>query len=263
MRLQWKLLLVMLFVVVAPVATSGISSVGLAQDEVMHATREGLTLRANHLMELAERTILDGVEGLTHGSRLDLHHLTLEERTAALALLYDESPSRTAMALVDAGTGHLVADLVFQRIGDDDRGSFGHEAFPVGAEQAFADAIPLRAAAELGRAVSAPYTRAQGLAPLLALAVAVEPPPKDEGRTPWVLAAEFSLRGLCRRFEDASVDDLRAYLVDHDGALVCGPRTPDSAVLVPLRDHPALHPLHDSRMPGTGTVEGQPSAPTS
>lgn len=254
MRLHLKILLTLLFVAVVPVATSGVTSVLLARRAVADAASEKLAAEARHLAEVAEATILDAVNDLNQTSSLGLHRLNREELTAALGIIYRDDPRRNVAALIDGETGELVVDLVYQEEISSAAGLKDHEAFSRDDEQAFANAIPLEAAVRLGKAVSPPYADKERDTPLIALAVAIDGPLTSGKGTPWVVAVELSLRQLNRRFEEASDEGMRAFLVDHEGRAVCHTDRAKAVTRASLLDHAAVGKLHDALSPSSGTL---------
>ncbi len=255
MRLIVKILFTLLAVAIIPVAVSGISSALIATEAITETAGEKLEGEARHLAELSEQTILGAVDDLTQASSLNLAALTPAELTGALWLIYREEARYNAVALIDGRTGEQVVDLVFQA--EVDRNEVGlaeHAAFAPANMEAFATHIPLAEALSSGRAISVPYTDPERGLPLIALAARVDGPSTARGPSPWVLAVEFNLGPLNRRFEEAGEEGLVAYLVDTEGRTVC--HTDRALALArPLATvDPAAAALKDPMATNTGII---------
>ncbi len=218
MRLVVKVLLVLLFVAVLPVAVSGVSSILVARQSIKAAAGAALDTEARHLAELAETTILGSLDELKQASLLGLHQLAVEERPGALWLIYRGDASRTAVVLLDGETRQSVAAPVFQSEVSDEPGLVDHEAFPQDALARFAEHVPLDEAIAAGKAIGVPYADAERGAPFIVLAVRVPGPTPAQS---WVVAVELSLRRLNERFAEAKDEGMSAFLTDLDGRVVC------------------------------------------
>jgi signal transduction histidine kinase len=255
LKLSWKILLTLLLVAVVPVATSGITSIVLAQRAVAETASEKLSAEARHLSEVAESTILDAVSNLRQTSSLGLHRLNNNELYAALGIIYRDDVRRNVVALIDGSTGEAVTDLFYQEKVEDEPGLRGHEPFPENAVQTFAEAIPLDAAMRLGQAVSPPYSdKARGV-PLIAIAVRIEGPLTRDGPKPWVVAVELSLRQLNQRFEEAKDEGMVAFLVDHNARAVCHSDLRRATARASYGAHPAVEKLHKAMEQSSGSLE--------
>ncbi|OGQ11902.1 MAG: hypothetical protein A2138_19640 [Deltaproteobacteria bacterium RBG_16_71_12] len=260
MRVSLKILLVVLLVAVVPVAVSGITSVVLARRAVAAAASDKLEAEARHLAEVAETTIIGGLEDLRQAATLGLHTLSNDEVSGALWVIYRGDVARAAVALIDGETGEAVVDPVFQETVSAEAGLAGHEPFPAAAVDAFAQHVPLADALATGRAVSVPYADAARGTPLIALAVRV-PGRKDAAgkERPWVVAVEVSLRGLNQRFEEAADERFSAALVDLEGRAVCHTSRATALARAPVGTEGAAR-LADPRAPSSGAIDGGPDA---
>jgi signal transduction histidine kinase len=242
-RLVVKVLLVLLFVAVVPVAVGGASAVVLARRALGDAAARGLATEARHLAEVAETTITGSLDDLRQASLLGLHVLGPAERTGALWLIYRADAQRTAVALIDGDSGESVVDPVFQPVVTTEAGLADHEAFPPAALSTFAAHVPLAEALAAGKAIGAPYADAARGAPFVVLAVRVPGPVVDGRERPWVVAVELSLRRLNERFAETRDEGLQALLVDLGGRVVCAT---DSALALARSDvttHPGVRAL--------------------
>jgi two-component system, NtrC family, sensor kinase len=255
MRVSLKILFVLLVVSVLPVAVSGITSVMLAKSAVAVASSEKLESEARHLSELAETTILGSLEELRQAAHLGLATLSKPEAQGALWVIYRGDAARSAVALIDGATGEAVVDPVYQEDVADEPGLSDHEPFPAAAVDLFARHVPLAEALAAGKAVSVPYADPSRGAPLIALAVRVPGPVDADGvERPWVVAAELSLRGLNRRFEEAADEKLIAYFVDLEGRAVCHTRRELALARADLSAEPGAMPLRDPRAAASAVV---------
>ncbi len=222
MRVSLKILLVLLFVAVVPVAVSGITSVVLARAAVTQATNDTLEAEARHLSELAQDAIVGALDDLRQAATLNLGELTPAEISGALWVVYRADAARAAVALVDGDTGESVLPAVYQSTVGTEAGLVDHDAFPHSSIEAFAQHIPLAEALSAGKAIGVPYVDAARGTPLVVLAVRVPGPVDKAGHAkPWVVAAELSLRNLNARFAQCSDDGLTAYLLDLQSRAVC------------------------------------------
>jgi signal transduction histidine kinase len=246
-RLVVKVLLVLLFVAVVPVAVSGASTVVLAREALGGAAARTLEGEARHLAELAETTITGSLDDLRQASLLGLHALSPAERTGALWLIYRADAQRTAVALIDGTTGESVVDPVFQRTVGPEPGLADHEALPDGALAAFAAHVPLAEALAAGKAIGAPYADAARGAAFVVLAVRVPGPVEDGRERAWVVAVELSLRRLNDRFVETRDEGLRAFLVDLAGRAVCATDVALALARTDLGNHAGVRALADPR----------------
>ena len=255
MRVSLKILFVLLVVAVLPVAVSGLTSVTLAKEAVALASSEKLESEARHLAELAETTILGGIDDVRQAANLGLHTLSPEEAQGALWIIYRGDAARTAVALVDGKTGEAVVDPVYQETIANEPGLSEHQPFPSSAVASFAQHVPLAEALAVGKAVSVPYSDPVRRLPLIVLAVRV-PGPKDASgeERPWVVAVELSLLDLNKRFEEAFDEKLTAYLVDLEGRAVCHTNKNIALARTDLSKSPGAQPLADPRAPASAVV---------
>lgn len=255
MRLVVKVLLVLLFVAVVPVAVSGVSGVLIARQAVAEAHATTLEAEARHLAELGETTVLGSLEELKQASLLGLDRLSPAERPGALWLIYRADAQRTAVVLVDGVTGESVVDPVLQEQVKDEPGLRDHEPFPLAALPRFAEHIPLAEALAAGKAVSVPYADAARGAPFIVLAVRVPGPVDASGaERPWVVAVELSLRRLNERFVETKDEGLTALLVDLDGKVVCHTQSAQALSRADLANNPGVQALFDAKMASSGVV---------
>ena len=267
MRLVVKLLLVLLFVAVLPVTVSGVSSVLIAKDAVTHAAAEALDSEARHLAEIAETTILGGLDDLKQASLLGLDRLSAAEQPGALWVIYRSDASRTAVALLDGDTRDVVVAPVFQDVVGTEPGLADHEPFPATAFEPFAQHVPLDEALAAGKAVGVPYVDAVRGAPFIVLAVKV-PGPQVRGadgelhEKRWVVAVELSLRRLNDRFVEAKDEGLTAALTDLEGRAVCHTDLSRMLARASLVASPGVIALFSPDQPASGVANLNDDADT-
>ena len=254
MRLVVKVLLVLLFVAVLPVAVSGTTSVIAARQAVAAAAATTLDTEARHLAELAETTILGSLDDLKQASLLGLASLSPAERPGALWLIYRGDASRTAVVLLDGTTRESVAAPVYQTSVADQPGLADHEAFPETALSRFATHVPLDEAMAAGKAVGVPYADPERGAPFIVLAVKVPGPVVDGVEQPWVVAIELSLRRLNERFAETADEGLTAFLTDLDGRVVCHTQAREAMSRADLARNPGVQALFAVASPASGVV---------
>mgnify|MGYP000008481818 CR=1 FL=1 len=250
MRIAFKILFTLLFVAVVPVAVSGVTSLWLAREAVTATELEKLSNEAKHLAELSENTILDGVADLTQSSVLGLHRLSADELQAALWIIYREDVRRNAVALLEVGTdgatGEKVAsvvDLVYQETVANQPGLAGHQPFAEKHLDAFLSNAPVMEALAAGKAVSVAYADKERKLPLISMAVAVEGPLRATGPAQWLIAVEFSLADLNKRYTETLDEGMRAFFVDLDGKAVCHSDPALAYARTSLADHAAVQQL--------------------
>lgn len=254
MRLVVKVLFVMLFVAVLPVAVSGASGLVLARTALADAAARSLEGEARHLAEVAETTITGGLDDLRQASLLGLDVLSPAERPGALWLIYRADAQRTAVALIDGDTGTSVVDPVFQATVGAEAGLADHEAFPPSSLSTFASHVPLAEALAAGKAIGVPYADVGRGAPFVVLAVRVPGPIEGGREKPWVVAVELSLRKLNARFEESRDEGLKAFLVDLSGKAVCHSDSAKALVRVDENQHEGVRALVDPTKPASGVV---------
>ncbi len=254
MRLVVKVLLVLVFVAVLPVAVSGTSAILAARAAVSEAAAATLDGEARHLSELAETTILGSLDDLAAASMLGIDKLSTAERPAALSIIYRADASRTAVVLLDGITRDAAAPPVFQKVVSDEPGLADHEPFPESGLQRFAEHVPLDEALAAGKAISVPYADAERGAPFIVLAVKVPGPIVDGAERPWVVAVELSLRRLNERFGEASDEGLVAFLTDLDGRIVCHTKREQAMARPDLANNPGVQALFSTASPASGVV---------
>jgi len=249
-RIAFKILFTLLFVAVVPVAVSGVTSLWLAREAVTATELEKLSNEAKHLAELSENTILDGVADLTQSSVLGLHRLSADELQAALWIIYREDVRRNAVALLEVGTdgatGEKVAsvvDLVYQETVANQPGLAGHQPFAEKHLDAFLSNAPVMEALAAGKAVSVAYADKERKLPLISMAVAVEGPLRATGPAQWLIAVEFSLADLNKRYTETLDEGMRAFFVDLDGKAVCHSDPALAYARTSLADHAAVQQL--------------------
>jgi signal transduction histidine kinase len=253
-RLVVKVLFVLLFVAVLPVAVSGTMSVLAARRAVAEAAATTLDAEARHLAELAETTIIGSLDDLKQASLLGLASLSPAERPGALWLIYRGDASRTAVVLLDGTTRESVAAPVYQTTVSVEPGLADHEAFPEAALARFATHVPLDEAMAAGKAVSVPYADPERGAPFIVLAVRVPGPVVDGVEQPWVVAVELSLRRLNERFAEAADEGLTAFLTDLDGRVVCHTQPEAAMSRVDHANNPGVQALFSVSSPASGVV---------
>jgi signal transduction histidine kinase len=253
-RLVVKVLLILLFVAVLPVAVSGVSGLVLARTALADAAARSLEGEARHLAEVAGTTITGSLDDLRQASLLGLNALTPAERPGALWLIYRADALRTAVALIDGDTGTSVVAPVFQSTVDAAAGLADHEALPPAALPTFAAHVPLAEALAAGKAIGVPYADPARGAPFVVLAVRVPGPIENGREKPWVVAVELSLRRLNARFEESRDDGLKAFLVDLSGKAVCHSDRAVALVRVDENQHEGVRALVDPTRPASGVV---------
>jgi signal transduction histidine kinase len=253
-RLVVKVLLVLVFVAVLPVAVSGTTAILAARAAVAEAAAATLDGEARHLSELAETTILGSLDDLAAASMLGLNRLSPAERPAALSIIYRADASRTAVVLLDGITRDAAAPPVFQTVVSTEPGLADHEPFPESGLDRFAKHVPLDEALSAGKAISVPYADPERGAPFIVLAVKVPGPIVDGIERPWVVAVELSLRRLNERFAEAGDEGLVAFLTDLDGRIVCHTTREQAMARADLANNPGVQALFSTGSPVSGVV---------
>jgi signal transduction histidine kinase len=198
----------------APVLLLGWLAGDGARRELAASVGGALSRQAGEVARGCERFTLDRLQGLRQtASFIPFDHLTRAEASAALAIPYRQATDLQVLAVLDAG-GHPVTDVVFERHPELDPTLAGHEPVDERGLEAFALAVPLRAALESGLAVGPPYRSPSSGVPRLALAVRL-------GAGDRALAAELSLAELASRLQEAAGGG-EAFLIDGAGRVLAG-----------------------------------------
>ena len=206
MGLRLKLVLILLFVGLAPQLMSALSTLSLHQSALEERAREAMRQTAERAALLVRR-YLDEAQSATQkqADAIRWGDLTDEERTGALWLLYRSRDEIGVVALLDA-QGEGIGEAVYTN-------DTKHPSMTTATLVEFASHIPFQAAKtdKLPR-YGAPFGKS------IALAV-----PLPNG---WVLALGMSLDGACRTLEQTGAASMKTTLVGEQGTSFCAASLP-------------------------------------
>ncbi|MFH1810203.1 MAG: ATP-binding protein [Pseudomonadota bacterium] len=218
MRIQTRLLLILLVVALVPVTVSGVTAVMLS--------RRVLTRQIQQVQVTEARTLAENVDSYIGEALRELRlvaditpfaTLSGEEQRGALGLVYRLHDGFNVAGLVDSA-GEGVGPPVFTTDKASDPSTARHHPVNEAELVRFASNIPLQAALTAGAAVGPVYVSTEKGLPLLVLAVLV--PGRVQDRE-IVLAVELALDPVLKRVQEtASQVGATAYIVDSRGRVV-------------------------------------------
>ena len=216
MRIQTRLLLLLLVVAVVPVLVSGITAVALSRSAITHYVQASNVTEARYLAEAVDSYIADALREL----RLAVDYtpfatLAPDERQGALGLAYRLNDGFNVVSLINAA-GDGVGAPVFALDPEHEPGAAHHQRVSEADLNAFSQHVPLEAALTAGAAVGPVYLSPDKRSPALVLAVKVADLGGDQ-----VLAVELTLDPVATRVREiAAQADASAYVVDGRGQVV-------------------------------------------
>jgi len=229
MKLYQQLILFMLAATVLPLAVVGFLLQRGAEAEITRRITGEQQARAIGAAEAVSTELLGAVESIAHSAErfnIDWAHAGDEERDGLLRLLYGQSETVSAVAMVDA-EGQLLAGPLFIKEGKDGHPPFAYEQ----GRDRFQHAIPLSPMAGGGKgqaAISSIYPHSRGAMAAMAVAVKLQAQPQS----PFALA-ELGLGKLDRILASrATPESGRIDLVDREGRVVSSSEA--HALLEPL-----------------------------
>ncbi|MBN2360627.1 MAG: HAMP domain-containing protein, partial [Deltaproteobacteria bacterium] len=216
MRIQTRLLLLLLVVAVVPVLVSGITAVALSRSAITHYVQESNVTEARYLAEAVDGYVADALREL----RLAVDYtpfstLASDERQGALGLIYRLNDSFSIVSLIDAA-GDGVGAPVYAVDPEREPGAARHQRVSSADLNAFAQQVPLQAALTAGAAVGPVYLSPDKGSPALVLAVKIA-----DVAAGLVLAVELTLAPVAERVREiAAQAAAAAYVVDGRGQVV-------------------------------------------
>lgn len=236
MRLYQQLVLFMLAATVLPLALVGFLLLRGAEAEVARRIASEQQARAAAAAETVSSHLLGAVDALARSAEaFDWSTASEEEKKGGLALLYRQSDSVSAVALLNS-EGKLLSEPLFVQDGQNT-----HPGFSYAALATLQQAIPLRSLAGGGRgqaALSGAYAHALGKMAAMAVAVKLDAQPES----PFAVA-ELGLGSLETMLAARATEESgRIDLVDSGGRVVVSSQP--GAVLQPL-----AAPLWEKAMP--------------
>jgi len=228
-KLYQQLILFMLAATVLPLAVVGFLLQRGAEAEISRRITGEQQARASGAAEAVATELLGAVESIAHSAErfnVDWANAAEDEREGLLRLLYGQSETVSAVAMLDA-EGQLLAGPLFLKDGKDGHPPFAYEQ----GRDRFQHAIPLGPLAGGGKgqaAVSSIYPHSRGAMAAMAVAVKLQ----RERQSPFALA-ELGLGKLDRVLASrASPESGRIDLVDREGRVVASSEA--HALLEPL-----------------------------
>ncbi len=215
MSVAARLLLILLFVALAPLGVSVVTALRSHEHaldasvaELHRKTAEYGARSTTAALDTARRTI----GGLTR--TIPWNDLSVDERRGALLLVYEQLDDVVAVTLLD---GHGVA-LDATVYTEDGATTSRHPRSSPMARAALGRALPVTFERASGSAIGDPVMMPHESVPVVPIAFAVTGP----GGASWTLAVDFSLRGACAELAAASPVGVGTRLEDGRGAVLCG-----------------------------------------
>jgi signal transduction histidine kinase len=226
MRLYQQLVLFMLAATVLPLAVVGFLLLRGAEAEVSRRIASEQQARAVAAAEAVSSHLLGTVDAIARSAEaFDWSSASDEEKKGGLALLYRQSDSISAVALLNL-EGKLLSEPVYVQ-----EGQSSHPGFTYAALSTLRQAIPLRSLAGGGRgqaALSGAYPHALGTMAAMAVAVKLDAHPES----PFAVA-ELGLGSLESMLAARATEESgRIDLVDSEGRVVASSKP--GGVLQPL-----------------------------
>ncbi len=220
MNLRRHVVLLVLTAAVLPIVV-GVLAVHFASPPEDSGEQDEQLARATAWLLTRELT------GTMHSFRLgkelfDLPSLSPEETIGVLRLLYKQEEDLDVVALLD-GENQAVVEPVFLRTEQIKAGTETAGRLPVNETDMgqFLGFVPIEAAREGGRAFSDAYINQRKNVAMIAGALVV---PAGDGRKPWILAFERSLRKVHRMVSAGMVGpEFTMFVVDGGGRIVMHP----------------------------------------
>ncbi len=217
MRIQSRLLLILLVVAVVPVAVSGLTAVVLSREVLTeHIARVHVT-EARYLAESVDSYVGEALRELRLISEITpFGVLSPEELSGALGLVYRLHDGFNVTSLIDS-QGEGVGPPIFSS-DPAQPGAARHHPVSEAELMRFASHVPLEAALTAGAAVGPVYVSPEKGLPLLVLAVLV---PGSAAGQELVLAVELALDPVLKRVQEtAAQTGATSYVVDSRGKVV-------------------------------------------
>lgn len=218
MRIQTRLLFILLIVAVVPVAISGITALTL--------NRRVLTQHINRVNVVEARALAENIDQTLAGALGDLRliaeavpatQMSPEEQLGVLQLVYRLNDGFNIVSLIDR-SGQNVGPLVFSNNPGQDLGASHHHPVNPAELATFSQNIPLTATQTAGAAVGPVYVSAKKGIALVVLAVLLPGPSSEQDL---VLAVEIALDGVSKRVQEtANASDASVYLIDSRGRVI-------------------------------------------
>ena len=220
MSVAGKLLAIVLFVALAPLAVFSVTALRVHEQALdadvveLHRQTADYGMRATSAFLAAARRTTSGLV-----RTIPWADLSADERRGALTLVYQQLEDVSAVLLLDTDGEHVLDNIA----GDPTR---HHPELAPAAASAFAHAIPVAEAREHGSATGR-VVMVAGDAPIVAIAFTIARP----SGPPWTLAVALSLRGACSELALASPPGIAVRLEDSDGRLLCGAPRPEGELV--------------------------------
>jgi signal transduction histidine kinase len=226
MSVRLKLVVIVLFVALVPLAVSAFTALRIHR----RAFDAGVETQQRNAAYFAAALAADAVDHTRRtiasvSQPIPWADLTEGERAGAVSLVYRQLDSIAIVQLLDE-TGEGIGSGVFLTERSRDPELAAHPVVTLDVLEAFSRSLPARAA---GAAVGPVFATPAG-EPMVAVTVPVDGP----GGARWSVAAGVSLASLCASVRGSPADDLGIAVYDGDARAVCPDR--GGAVLAPASE---------------------------
>lgn len=217
MGLRLKLVLIVTFVAIAPVAVSGAMAFRVHQRALDKAVAELFAKTAELGATVAQKYFENAKSSLLLTTRsVRWEQLSASERRGALGLVYRQLDDVAAAALLDEN-GEGLGASVYVDANETDKYLMRHPPASLAMLQQFARHIPFAVAQAVGIAAGESFTAAGANATQIPLAFRVDGPHGAK----WIVALAVSLRSLCADLSTGVSRDFTIHLIDNHGHDLC------------------------------------------
>lgn len=239
LRLQSKLVGLMLFAAILPLGLAGLSAVYIAQKTTQSQIREAHLIAAAHAASDIDHQLDIRIDAIARGANsFELEALDESEQLGALRLLYRQVDGLDIVGVVDEQGTPVVEPVSLTDPKQRVESLASRELRDAGARTEFVRHIPVTAALEQGRAISDPYADP----PRVAIAVR---------NHDWVVAGEVSLERVTGQLDGLALGGrAEAFVVAGNGTVVATGRGSTTGVGVQVGDHEMLRALLAEGKPG-------------
>ncbi|MDJ0766006.1 MAG: ATP-binding protein [Myxococcota bacterium] len=234
MRLRTKLVVIIVFVAIVPLAISAYSTLGVHQRAFDEKVKEIRSMTAGAGAKLLQAQLDTYRETLTQAIQtISWGELTDEEKDGALWLIYQQLNEIAVVTLLDQ-TGQGLRPSVYLDSASSVKKLNKHSTVNLLTLKAFANKIPFDDAKKHGIGVGDIFTPSPDILPILPMAFSVA---GQDQSSPWVVSVGISMGQVCKELRENTSDasGLTVMLVDPLKRVVCG--SGNATPLKPIHEH--------------------------